>query len=114
MGEVDSMTTEKIETKTETKTTNKTQVRIPGKNTETKGSQVLKKETIKPPVIIIKPGEIGYFVAEIPILPGCLSQGKTREKALVNIKDAAELYLRVEPLPDILKNYFLTEVEVIV
>jgi predicted RNase H-like HicB family nuclease len=43
--------------------------------------------------VIIKPGEDGYFIAEIPVLPGCLSQGKTKEEALINIKDAAQLYL---------------------
>jgi predicted RNase H-like HicB family nuclease len=43
--------------------------------------------------VIIKPGESGYFIAEAPILPGCLSQGKTREEAMANIKEAAELYL---------------------
>jgi predicted RNase H-like HicB family nuclease len=72
-----------------------------------------KKKTLKLPVII-KPGESGYFVVEIPILPGCLSQGKTEEEALANIKEAAELYLETvgESLAGILKSYVLTEVEV--
>jgi predicted RNase H-like HicB family nuclease len=43
--------------------------------------------------VIITPGEDGYFVAEIPVLPGCVSQGKTRKEALTNIKEAAELCL---------------------
>ena len=43
--------------------------------------------------VIITPGEDGYFVAEIPVLPGCISQGKTRKEALANIKEAAELCL---------------------
>jgi predicted RNase H-like HicB family nuclease len=43
--------------------------------------------------VIITPGEDGYFVAEIPVLPGCISQGKTRQEALTNIKEAAELCL---------------------
>lgn len=47
---------------------------------------------MKLPVIII-PGEDGYFVAEIPVIPGCVSQGRTREEALANIKEAAELCL---------------------
>ena len=44
------------------------------------------------PVVLIS-GEDGYVVAECPILPGCISQGKTREEALVNIKEAIELCL---------------------
>lgn len=36
--------------------------------------------------------EDGIFVAECPTLPGCISQGKTRKEALVNIKDAIKGY----------------------
>jgi predicted RNase H-like HicB family nuclease len=43
--------------------------------------------------VIITPGEDGYFVAEIPVLPGCISQGRTRREALTNIKEAAALCL---------------------
>jgi len=43
--------------------------------------------------VILTPGEDGYFVAEIPVLPGCISQGKTRKEALANVKEAAELCL---------------------
>jgi predicted RNase H-like HicB family nuclease len=42
---------------------------------------------------IIRPGEDGYYVAEVPVLPGCISQGKTKEEALANIKEAAQLCL---------------------
>ena len=37
---------------------------------------------------LIYPGEDGYFVAECPSLPGCISQGKTKEEALSNIREA--------------------------
>ena len=47
---------------------------------------------MKLPVVLI-PGEAGYFVAQVPIIPGCISQGKTVEEALKNIKEAAELCL---------------------
>ncbi len=43
--------------------------------------------------IILYPGEDGYWVAECPSLPGCISQGKTKEEAIVNIKEAIELYI---------------------
>ena len=40
-------------------------------------------------------GEDGYWVVECPSLPGCISQGKTKEEALKNIKEAIELYIEV-------------------
>lgn len=45
------------------------------------------------PHVIIEQDEAGYYVAEVPALPGCLSQGKTREKALTNVKEAVEGWL---------------------
>ena len=55
--------------------------------------------------VIIYPGEDGYWVAECPSLPGCISQGKTKQKAVANIKEAIEGYvLSLEedglPVPD--------------
>jgi predicted RNase H-like HicB family nuclease len=38
----------------------------------------------------VSPEEDGYIVAESPTLPGCVSQGKTREEALKNIRQAIE------------------------
>jgi antitoxin HicB len=54
--------------------------------------------------ILIEPDEDGVFVAECPSLPGCISQGNTREEALANIKDAMTGYLASlkkhnEPVP---------------
>ncbi|MEW5940878.1 MAG: type II toxin-antitoxin system HicB family antitoxin [Chloroflexota bacterium] len=43
--------------------------------------------------VIVYSGEDGYFVAECPSLPGCISQGKTREEAVANIKDAIRVYI---------------------
>ncbi|MBA2335468.1 MAG: type II toxin-antitoxin system HicB family antitoxin [Blastocatellia bacterium] len=43
--------------------------------------------------VVIEKGEDGYFVASVPSLKGCWSQGKTREAALANIREAIELYL---------------------
>ena len=43
--------------------------------------------------VVIFRGEDGYWVAECPSLPGCISQGRTREDALENIKEAIEGYI---------------------
>ncbi len=45
--------------------------------------------------VLLYPGEDGYFVVEVPSLPGCISQGKTREEALANIEEAISLYIEV-------------------
>jgi predicted RNase H-like HicB family nuclease len=54
---------------------------------------------------LIYPGENGYWVAEVPSLPGCVSQGKTKEEALVNIREAIDVYIETleqenRPIPD--------------
>lgn len=43
--------------------------------------------------VIIYKGEDGYWVAECPTLPGCISQGKTIEKAIGNIREAVKAYI---------------------
>ena len=43
--------------------------------------------------IILTPGEDGYLVAECPVIPGCISQGRTRQEALENIREAIGLCL---------------------
>jgi predicted RNase H-like HicB family nuclease len=45
--------------------------------------------------VVVDQDEAGYYVAEVPALPGCLSQGKTREEALMNVKEAIEGWLEV-------------------
>lgn len=46
--------------------------------------------------VIVEQGEDGYFVARVPSLKGCWSQGRTRDEALENIKEAIDLYLEPE------------------
>jgi len=46
--------------------------------------------------VTLEQGEDDYIVVECPSLPGCVSQGKTEEEALANIKEAIELWLEVE------------------
>ena len=43
--------------------------------------------------VIIQQDEDGAFVVEVPALPGCLSQGRTRTEAIENIKEAIAAYL---------------------
>ncbi len=43
--------------------------------------------------VILYPGEDDGWVAECPSLPGCISQGKTREEAVANIKEAIKGYI---------------------
>ena len=43
--------------------------------------------------VLIDMDEDGMFVAEVPSLPGCVSQGQTREEALRNVKEAIAGYL---------------------
>jgi predicted RNase H-like HicB family nuclease len=45
--------------------------------------------------VIIFPGEDNFWVAECPSLPGCISQGETKELAITNIKEAIRLYIEV-------------------
>ena len=55
--------------------------------------------------VVISRGQDGYWVAECLSLPGCVSQGKTREQAVENIKEAIEGYVAALkddglPIPD--------------
>jgi predicted RNase H-like HicB family nuclease len=48
--------------------------------------------------VVLEPSEERGFTASVPSLPGCISEGDTREEALRNIREAIELYL--EPIDD--------------
>jgi predicted RNase H-like HicB family nuclease len=43
--------------------------------------------------VILEQDPDGGFVAIVPALPGCISQGKTRAEVMANIREAAELYI---------------------
>jgi predicted RNase H-like HicB family nuclease len=47
---------------------------------------------------VLEPSEEGGYTVYVPALPGCVSEGDTEEEALVNIREAIELYL--EPVDD--------------
>ena len=44
-------------------------------------------------MVTLTDGDDGYIVASCPSLPGCHTQGRDREEALVNIKEAIEIYV---------------------
>jgi predicted RNase H-like HicB family nuclease len=54
-----------------------------------------KSQTDSKRKVLLYPGEDGYFVVEVPSLPGCITQGKTREEALTNVEEAIVLYIEV-------------------
>lgn len=54
--------------------------------------------------VLIEQDEDGVYVAEVPVLPGCISQGQTREEAVEGIKEAIAAYIESleahdEPIP---------------
>jgi len=54
--------------------------------------------------VLVEQDEDGVFVAEVPSLPGCVSQGETRAEALENVREAIAVYLESleahgEPVP---------------
>jgi predicted RNase H-like HicB family nuclease len=46
-------------------------------------------------IVFLYPDEDGYIIAEVPSLPGCVSQGETRQEALQNIQKAIALHVEV-------------------
>ena len=48
--------------------------------------------------VILEPSDDGGFTVYVPVLPGCISEGETKEEALENIREAINLYL--EPVED--------------
>jgi predicted RNase H-like HicB family nuclease len=48
--------------------------------------------------VILEPSDEGGYTVVVPSLPGCISEGNTREEALKNVREAIELYL--EPVED--------------
>jgi predicted RNase H-like HicB family nuclease len=48
--------------------------------------------------VVLEPSDEGGYTAYVPALPGCISEGDTRDKALANIREAIELY--IEPVED--------------
>jgi predicted RNase H-like HicB family nuclease len=52
--------------------------------------------------VVLEPSDDGGYTVYVPSLPGCISEGDTRDEALANIVEAIQLYL--EPVEDDLSN----------
>jgi len=63
-------------------------------------------------LVTIEEDEAGYFVVECPALPGCVSQGKTKDEALANIREAILVSLETRKAEGIPTSLEVTEVEV--
>ena len=48
--------------------------------------------------VVLEPSEEGGYTVSVPALPGCITEGDSREEALANVKEAIRLYL--EPVDD--------------
>lgn len=62
--------------------------------------------------VMVEEDDAGYFVAEVPALPGCLSQGKTHDEAIANVKEAVEGWFEVMEAKQAVKAERMVEVVV--
>ncbi len=63
-------------------------------------------------LVTLQKGEDGFIIAECPALPGCLTQGRTSEEALANIREAIELSLESRKALGLPLSVEVAEVEV--
>ena len=61
--------------------------------------------------VVLEPSEEGGYTVYVPGLPGCISEGDTKEEAIRNIKEAIKLYL--EPVEDDLVTFGQKDTEVV-
>lgn len=52
-------------------------------------------------LVVLEQADGGHVIADVPQLPGCHTQGRTKAEALANIREAIELYLEVEGPPTV-------------
>ena len=49
--------------------------------------------------IVLEPSDEGGYTVYVPALPGCVSEGDSREEAIANIREAVELFLETDDEP---------------
>jgi predicted RNase H-like HicB family nuclease len=59
--------------------------------------------------VVLEPSDEGGYTAIVPALPGCISEGDTRDEALANIQEAIQLYLE----PDDAEKEFAPDAEIV-
>ncbi|HUO04630.1 MAG TPA: type II toxin-antitoxin system HicB family antitoxin [Candidatus Binataceae bacterium] len=64
-------------------------------------------------LVTLSPGEDGFIVVECPALPGCMSQGRTKDEALSNIREAIEASLLTRRDAGLKPAFQVAEVEVV-
>lgn len=69
--------------------------------------------------VLLYTDEDGIWIAEVPSLPGCHSDGKSREEAIERVKEAIEVYIETleienQPVPDDYENVELVTVEPVI
>ena len=63
-------------------------------------------------LVTVEQDEAGYYVVECPSLPGCVSQGRTKEEALTNVREAITLSLETRQAQGLPTSIEVTEIEV--
>ena len=64
--------------------------------------------------VVLEPQEEGGYTIHVPSLPGCISEGETKEEAIKNIREAMALWL--EPDPNellVFKNFEIEKIKII-
>lgn len=60
--------------------------------------------------IVLEPSDEGGYTVFVPSLPGCVSEGDSRDEAIANIREAIELYLETDDDPPLAGNAQLEEI----
>lgn len=60
--------------------------------------------------IVLEPSDEGGYTVFVPSLPGCVSEGDSRDEAIANIREAIELYLETDDDPPLAGNVQLEEI----
>ena len=62
--------------------------------------------------IVLEPTDEGGYTVHVPALPGCISEGESRDEAIVSIREAIELYLDATPDESVPADALIEEISV--